>query len=122
MGRNRRNKTNKRDKYRIHGKNRRKISILKYKIYKKKENVLNKKIKKIRKDAIERKWYEEKEELKKHYVKGNIKKIWDFLKRIKNKENKKSFEHQPLQNKDGTKTKGTMENLDRWREWMKDNF
>merc|ERR1711915_473529 len=102
--------------------NRIRHSMIKYKIYKKKEEKINKKIKSVRKEAKERKWYEEKEELKKEYTKGSIKKIWDYLKRIKQKDEKRTYEHQPLEKKDNTKTVNTIENLERWREWMKENF
>merc|ERR1719493_586709 len=95
--------------------------MIKYRIYKKKEGKINNKIKSVRK-AKERKWYEEKEELKKEYTKGNIKKIWDYLKRIRQKDEKRTYEHQPLEEKDNTKTVNTIENLERWREWMKENF
>ena len=54
--------------------NRIRHSMIKYRIYKKKEEKINRKIKSVRKEAKERKWYEEKEELKKEYTKGNIKK------------------------------------------------
>merc|ERR1711915_251510 len=102
--------------------NRIRQSMIKYRIYKKKEEKINRKIESVRKEAKERKWYEEKEELKKEYTKGNIKKIWDDLKRIKQKDEKRTYEHQPVEKKDNTKTVNTIENLERWREWMKENF
>ena len=45
-----------------------------------------------------------------------------MLKRIKQKDEKKTFEHQPLEKKNGELTKNIIENLERWREWMKENF
>merc|ERR1711915_635180 len=102
--------------------NRIRQSMIKYRIYKKKEEKINRKIKSVRKEAKERKWYEENDELEKEYTKGNIQKIWDYLKRIRQKDEKRTYEHQPLEKKDNTKKVNTIENLERWREWMKENF
>merc|ERR1711915_912250 len=78
----------------------------------------------IRAKAKKREYENEIKQIEYAANRGEMKKIWDFLKKMKMSIEKKTEKksHQTLQRKDGTLTKTSAENLNVWKEWVKDNF
>merc|ERR1711915_465715 len=78
----------------------------------------------IRAKAKKREYENEIKQIEYAANRGEMKKIWDFLKKMKMSIEKRTEKkcHQTLQKKDGTLTKTSAENLNVWKEWVKDNF